>query len=78
MEPRFPRGSLLIVSTDITPADGDLVIVKYPHTHEATLRELSVDGPLKLLLPINNTASTDTLTPDIQIIGTVTQSRFSY
>src|SRR3990167_9793231 len=53
MEPRFPRGTMLIVDVKVRPADGDLVILQYPNTNEATLRELSMDGPNKLLIPPN-------------------------
>lgn len=78
MEPRFPRGSMLIVDPNIQPSDGDLVIVQYPETTEATLRELSIDGPHKLLFSINQSGVADKLDQTIKIIGTVTQSRFLY
>jgi SOS-response transcriptional repressor LexA len=78
MEPRFPKGSTLIIDPQITPTDGDLVVVYYAGTQEATLRELSIDGPTKLLLPLNNLCSTHVLNDDIKIVGTVIQSRFNY
>lgn len=78
MEARFPRSTMLIIDPKLYPSDGDLAVVLYPSTHEATLRGVSFDGPQKLLLPITPNAAPDTLDDSIQIIGTVVQSRFSY
>lgn len=78
MEPRFPRGTILIVDPETSPDDGDLVIVHYPDTNEATLRELSQDGPIRMLLSYNQNIPPEQLTKDIKIIGTVVQSRFLY
>lgn len=77
-EPRFPRGTTLIVDPNQTPKDGDLVIVQYHHADEATLRELSIDGPNKLLLPINSNFSKDTFNKSMKILGVVVEYRFSY
>ena len=76
--PRFPKDTILIISPDIQPRDGDLVIVHYPDSKEATIRELSIDGPMKLLLPINPNNQQDHLQDQIKIIGTLAQTRFSY
>ena len=78
MEPRFPRGTILIVDTQTKPTDGDFVIVHYATTKEATMRELSIDGPHQLLLPLNQNSVSDKLDKSIRIVGTVIQSRFSY
>jgi transcriptional regulator with XRE-family HTH domain len=77
MEPRFPRATLLIIDPHLTAEDGDLVVVHYPDTEEATLRELSIDGPSKQLLSINH-LSQEEFSPEIKILGVVVQSRFSY
>ena len=78
MEPRFPKGTLLVIDPSATASDGDLVIVQYPGTNEATMRELSADGPSKLLLSLNDNSMKETLDKDIKILGVVAQSRFSY
>lgn len=78
MEPHFPRGTTLIIDPTIKPSDGDLVIVQYPDTQDATLRELSLDGPDKLLLSPYKKSDPEQLTDSIRILGTVVQSRFSY
>jgi transcriptional regulator with XRE-family HTH domain len=78
MEPRFPKNTVFIVDSNLEPEDGDLVIVHYPDTREATLRELSIDGPDRLLLSINPNRPQEVLTPKIKLLGVVIQSRFSY
>ena len=77
-EPHFPRGTIFIIDTKITPHDGDFVVAYFPSTTECTLRELSVDGKTELLLPLNHHAKPDKLSKSIRIIGTVTESRFSF
>jgi SOS-response transcriptional repressor LexA len=78
MEPCFPKGTVLIIDPNIRASDGDMVIVQYPNTQEATLRKLSTDGPTKLLLPINANASHDNLKDDIKILGVLVKSIFSF
>jgi SOS-response transcriptional repressor LexA len=78
MAPRFPKGTLLIVDPDLSPSDGDLVILRYPDTTEAALRELLIDGPLKQLMSVSQHAGCCDWTDDVEVIGTVIQSRFSY
>lgn len=78
MEPRFPRGTLLIIDPKAHPSDGDLVVTCYPNTTEATLRELLIDGPSKQLLPLKGGATSWEFADDIKIIGTVIQSRFTF
>lgn len=78
MEPRFQKGTLLIVDPSIQPSDGNLVIVLYPKATEAAIREFSIDGPKKLLKSINQNSVPEPLDKSIEIIGTVVQYRFSY
>lgn len=78
MEPRFQKGTILIINPEATPKDGDFVIAHYPNTYEATLRELSSDGPLKLLLPVCINGIPNKLDEDIKILGVVVKSIFSF
>ncbi len=78
MEPRFPRGSLLVISPDITPKDGDLVLVHYANTGEATLRELLSDGPSQYLLSLVSSDDQDKLDESTQVLGVLVQSKFTY
>lgn len=78
MSPRFPKGTLIIIDTNVKVVDGDLIIAHYPNTNEATLREIQIDGPNKLLISVNKDCVQDILTNDIHILGVVIQSRFNY
>ncbi len=77
MEPYFPKNTVLIIDPDASAQDGDLIIVLYPNIDEATIRELSLDGPQKKLLSINSNQEFDTWDKHI-ILGVVTQSRFFF
>lgn len=77
MEPRFPKGSILIIQPDTAPVDGDLVIVHYPKTDEATIRTILIDGPSRGLIDITNARLTS-LNKEITILGVLVKSVFSY
>ncbi len=76
LEPRFPRGTTLVIDPETDPVDGDLVVVHYPGTNEATLRELSADGPIKQLLTVGTSQHQDEFCDDIALLGVVLESRF--
>lgn len=78
MEPRFPIGSTLIIDPNITPEDGDLIVVHFPNTSEATLRELSIDGPVKQLVPICKNSSPETFSAEIRDLGVLVKSIFKF
>lgn len=52
MYPRFPQGTLFIIDPNISPIDGDTVLVKLTPNNELTLRELSIDPPEWILHPL--------------------------
>lgn len=78
MELIFAIGTVLVIDTQKKPKDGDLVIVHYPNSQEATLRKLTIDGLNQLLAPINPHLSSDKITNEIKILGVVIQSRYTY
>jgi len=78
MEPYFPRKTILMIDPDMVAEDGDVIVVLYPNTSDATLRKLSTDGPKKLLLPINATSNPDNFEKGIKILGVVVKSVFSF
>jgi SOS-response transcriptional repressor LexA len=80
MEPKLSRGSLLIIDPHAIPRDGDTVVVQYPNTAEATLREIIIDGPSRCLTSIQDTPnkSREELTDTIAILGCVIESRFGF
>jgi SOS-response transcriptional repressor LexA len=74
MEPRFSKGTLLMLDLNAKPIDGDLVVVHYPNTDEATLRQLFLDGPVKRLNSLNQEHDGDILDDNIRILGVVIQA----
>ncbi len=78
MEPYFPKGTILVIDPDTVAEDGDKVVVLYPHTQEATLRQLSIDGPSKLLLPLNANSEPTSFEKNIKLLGVVMKSVFSF
>jgi len=78
MEPRFPKGSTLIIDPNINSEDGDLIVVHYPNTNEATLRELSIDGPVKQLIPICKNSPPEVFSPEIRELGVLVKSIFKF
>lgn len=71
MEPLFPRGSVLVVNPDLKASDGDYVIVVYPDTQAATMREISLDGNIKELLPLTPGSKREPIPEGIEILGVV-------
>lgn|SRR3990167_2440994 len=78
MVPRFPKDTILFIDPDATPKDGDHVVVLYSDTDEATLREFSIDGPTKLLLPLNPNGDLTKLDKSVKIVGVLVKSSFAY
>lgn len=78
MAPRFPKDTILFIDPDMTPEDGDYVIALYAGTTEATIRELSTDGPVRILLPLNPNAEPTPLDKHVKILGVLVKTSFSY
>lgn len=76
MEPRFERGTMLLVDSALEPSDGDLVVVAYPKTGEATVRQLSMDGPDQELLALNQ--NTREPLGETKILAVIIESRLVY
>lgn len=77
MAPRFPLGAILIINPEIDPKDGNLVIVHYPNTPEATVRELTIDASNYRLLPFNGSGTITGLDEGVRILGVVAKVVFS-
>jgi SOS-response transcriptional repressor LexA len=80
MAPRFPPNTLLFIEPEKEYNDGDLVIVFFKNTEEATIRELIIDGPTKELRPIlPETDKNLRFNTDLHhIIGSVIQARYDF
>lgn len=78
MEEILPKGTVLIINPSLTARDGDYIVIHYPDTKEATLRQLTIDGAQTLLLPISQNGKIEQLTKNIKILGVLVKSVFSY
>lgn len=58
MYPRYPKGSLFIIEPNVTPEDGDSVLVKIGAQQELSLRELMIDPPEWHLKSVGSDAAT--------------------
>lgn len=70
----FPEGTIIIVDPELQAKHGDYVVVRFEHSDEATFKRLVVDGPLKLLKPLNPTYPTMPITEDARLAGVVVES----
>ncbi len=52
MYPRFPIGTIFIITPNIAPTDGDIVLVRINKNNELTIRELVIDPPQWHLHPV--------------------------
>lgn len=52
MQPRFPEGTIIIINPNITPIDGDTVIVISKSNKNISLRDLIMDAPKWILQPV--------------------------
>lgn len=78
MEPFFIKNTILIINPNLIPQDGDVILIAYPNTDEATLRKVLIDGPIKLLSMIYNNIEPTLLTSDIEILGVLVKSISPY
>ncbi len=69
----FPEGTIIIVDPNVEARNGDYVVVRFQNSDEATFKRLVVDGPLKLLRPLNPTYPTITITDDARLCGVVVE-----
>lgn len=75
---RFPVGTALVIDPSLKPEDGDIVLVHYSNTPEATLRQIAIDGPSTLLSNLYGNTTTYEMTPDVTIKGVLIRSIFSF
>lgn len=69
----FPEGSIIIIDPSLEAQNGDYVVVRFDNTDEATFKRLVVDGPLKLLKPLNPTYPVIHVTDDARLAGVVVE-----
>ena len=71
----FPDGCYIAVKTRRRPKSGEFVVARFTDTNEATFKQFIIDGPVKLLKPLNPAYPTHILPPDALIVGTVAEKR---
>lgn len=69
----FPEGAIIIVDPGIQARNGDYVVVRFQNSDEATFKRLVVDGPMKILKPLNPTYPTIPVTEDARLAGVVVE-----
>lgn len=74
MEPVFPDGCIIIVDPAIEPKQGMFVVVRIDGTSDHTFKQLIVDGPHRLLKPLNTRYPIIQLTEDAVFCGVVVES----
>lgn len=70
----FPEDTIIIVDPEIQAKHGDYVVVRFEDTDEATFKRLVVDGPMKLLKPLNPAYPTIQVPADARLCGVVVES----
>ena len=71
----FPDGCFIAVDPARRPRGGDFVVVRFNDSDEATFKQYVVDGPSKLLRPLNTDFPTLMVTPDSQLAGVVFEKK---
>lgn len=76
-EPTFPDGCLIAVEPRRRPKSMEFAVFRFADTDEATFKQYVVNGPLKLLKPLNPDPEYKiiALSPDAQLVGTVFEKR---
>lgn len=71
----FPEGSYIAVEPARKPKTGNFVVVRFNGADESTFKQYIVDGPVKLLKPLNLSYQTLQLTTDAKLCGVVVEKR---
>lgn len=71
----FPDGCYIAIRKNRRPKNKDFVVVRFANSDEATFKQYIVDGPVRILKPLNEKYATYTLAPDAIIVGTVCEKR---
>jgi SOS-response transcriptional repressor LexA len=71
----FPDGCLIAVEPRKIAKSMDFVVVRFENTDEATFKQLILDGPLKMLRPLNPSYPSMAMSPDAHISGVVIEKR---
>lgn len=70
----FPEGTIIIVDPAVQAKSGHYVVVRFQDSDEATFKRLVVDGPMKVLKPLNAAYPVIPVTEDARLCGVVVES----
>jgi SOS-response transcriptional repressor LexA len=77
MEPKFPKGCIIIVEPEEDPMSGSYVIVRQ-NGSEATFKQLVLDGDVKYLKPLNDRYPIMELRKDAVFCGVVKRMEMEF
>ena len=78
MEPEFPSGCVIFVEPQMEPLSGDYVIVSLDAAHQATLKQLVLDGTQRYLKALNPRYSSIPIDTDAHVYGVVCEMRKAF
>lgn len=73
----FPDGCYIAIQHARRAKSGDFVVVRFRDTDEATFKQLIIDGPVKIMKPLNPNYKPFMLPPDAVIVGVVCEKRLT-
>jgi len=74
--PSLPPGVIVIVDTERSPANGDIVIARLDDSAEATIKKLVIDGNQRFLKPLNPQYPVIQINGNCTIIGVADRVEF--
>jgi SOS-response transcriptional repressor LexA len=78
MEPEFPSGCVIFVDPQTPPLNGDYVVVALDDSHQATFKQLVLDGAQRYLKPLNSRYPIIPIDRDARVCGVVREMRKAY
>ncbi|MCA5919288.1 LexA family transcriptional regulator [Pectobacterium brasiliense] len=75
--PSIPEGAIVFVDPETVAENGRIVVARLDGTSEATIKKLVIDGPTKLLVPLNPRYPTLTINGNCIIIGVVKSVQYT-
>ena len=78
MEPEFSNGDVIIVDVARSPHHGSFVVVRLDDAHEATFKQLMIDGSQKFLKPLNARYPVIEINGNATMVGVVVEKRKTY
>ena len=78
MEPEFPSGCVIFVEPQTEPLSGDFVVVSLDDGHQATFKQLVLDGAQRYLKPLNPRYPIIPIDASARVCGVVREMRKAF